>query len=162
MTQAENKHVNSNKKPSGLNEQNPSLLLILLICHPSWICGLCSPADAHPIGCFFCRSRTGNQGDGVHSECTHQEKSNQGIGSPVQCKPSRDSPELRVAGGYVNRWCREGRMLHLPFGTCHPAEKTNLPRKRIVQSLCSEEIADWDVRGVWTRALPLGVLLKER
>lgn len=87
-----------------------------------------------------------------HSEGTHQEKSNQGAGSPVQSKPSRDSTNLRVAGGYVNRWWRERRTLQLPFGTCHPAEKTNLPRKRIVQSLCSEEIADWDVRGVWTKA----------
>lgn len=150
-----NRSPPSNKKQSGLTVQNPSLLLILLICHHPILPGseVCAqPADAHPLGCFFCRGGRRKRGYGVHSECTHQEKSNQGIGSPVQSKPSRDSPELRVAGGYVNRWWREGRTLHLPFGTCHPAEKTNLPRKRIVQSLCSEEIADWDVRGVWTRA----------
>lgn len=53
-------------------------------------------------------------------------------------------------------------MLHLPFGTCHQLRRIIFPGRRSVQSLCSEEIADWDVRGVWTRAWPLSVLLKDK
>lgn len=71
------------------------------------------------------REASGNGGR-THSVHSAQEKqSRQRQPCSEQAKQGQHKSEGGL--GYVHRWWRASRTLHLPFGSCHLTEKTNLP-----------------------------------
>lgn len=90
MTQAEN-NVNrsprSNKKQSGLNVQNPSLMLILLICRHPILPGSvlrAQPADAHPIDASSAEAGEGSGETGCTQSAHARGKAIKALAAPFR------------------------------------------------------------------------------
>lgn len=96
------------------------------------------------------REASGNVGctQSVHTPQEKQSRQRQ----PCSEQAKQGQHESEGSLGYVHRWWRAGRTLHLPFDSVTWLRRLIFPCERVVQSLCSEEIAGWGVKEVWTRA----------
>lgn len=140
----------SNKKQRILYVQSLCLVLIPITCRhysPSWTSAQLTDT------CFLQRTKRSKWECGVHSECTHT--SRKAIKAVTALFWASQAGIAQIWGWHGVMFTDGGEQAE--HFTSHLAPVTWLrrlifPRERVVQSLCSEEIAGWGVRRVWTRA----------